>query len=231
MKHFFDTRLVKRILLASVPALCLAGAAQAASISYYLDQSDNVALPDGNNYLKVTIADGVDGAIDFTITPEAALLAQTGGHFGIRAFAFSSNAGFFLDDTHIVGLPASYIVRTPVGVRAMDGFGKLETKVRLLGPGAWNSDLTFSIVGVAGDIPSDYVENSLLPALEGQVPFAARIEYLLDTPYCTEDMMWCTDYGLAYVGGGSPVPVPAAAWMFLTGFAGLAARARRRMAA
>lgn len=233
MKLQLDIRLtLKGIALSAMSALCLAGPAQAATISYYLDQSNNAALPDGNNYLKVTIADGVDGSIDFTVEAQPALLAQTGGHFGIRAFAFNTSYAQFLTDAEIVGLPAPYIVRDPVGLRQMDGFGKFETQVRYLGDGsaAWNAPLTFSIVGVNGDTPYDYVELSSGPAAEGYVPFAARVQYLLDTPNCSpsETCPWCDPYGLAYVGGGTEVPLPAAAWMFLSGFAGLAARARRR---
>lgn len=236
MKLHLDARLaLKGFTISAVSALCLAGPVQAATISYYLDQSNVAALPDGNDYLKVTIADGVDGAIDFTVEAQPALLAQTGGHFGIRAFAFNTSYAQALDDSNIVGLPAPYIVRTPVGLRQMDGFGKFEAKVRFVGDGsaAWNAPLTFSIVGVNGDTPSDYVELSSGLAPEGFAPFAARVQYLLDTPNCSPDpnCPWCDPYGLAFVGGGSEVPLPAAAWMFLSGLAGLAARARRRASA
>lgn len=229
MKLHFDARLtLKSLALSALSALCLAGPAQAATIAYYLDQSDNAALPDGNNYLKVTIADGVDGAIDFTVEAQPALLAQTGGYFGLRAFAFNTSYAQFLTDAEIVGLPAGFIVRDPAGLRQMNGFGKFETVVRLLGPGALNTPLTFSIVGVNGDTPSDYVELSSGTAFIGHVPFAARVQYLLESSNCTERPDLCKPYDLAFVGGGTEVPLPAAAWMFLSGFAGLAARARRR---
>lgn len=233
MKLHLDTwTTVKGFAFSAAAALCLTGPAQAASISYYLDQSDVMALPDGNNYLKVTIADGVDGAIDFTVEAQPALLAQTGGHFGIRAFAFNTSHAQFLTDAEIVDLPPSFIVRSPPGLRQMDGFGKFDTKVRFVGPGeaAWNSPLTFSIVGVTGDTPYDYVELSSQAAAEGNTFFAARVQYLLDTPVCyPPNDHWCDPHGLAYVGGSTEVPLPAAAWMFLSGFAGLAARARRRV--
>ena len=52
--------------------LSFASSSQAASISYFLDQSDKLA--DGTNYLQVTISDGANGAIDFTVTALQPLL-------------------------------------------------------------------------------------------------------------------------------------------------------------
>ena len=57
-------------MVASLGVLML-NASFAASVSYVLDQSG--ALPDGNDYVKVTIADGLDGAIDFTVEVLSAL--------------------------------------------------------------------------------------------------------------------------------------------------------------
>ncbi len=55
-------------------ALNVAGAANAASISYYLDQSNTEgSWPDNVNYLQVTIFDSIanPGDIEFLVTPLA----------------------------------------------------------------------------------------------------------------------------------------------------------------
>ena len=54
-----------RVAAVLASGLLAAGTSQAASISYYLDQSN--VLADGTNWLQVTIADGAEGSVDFTV--------------------------------------------------------------------------------------------------------------------------------------------------------------------
>src|SRR5690606_1365996 len=89
------------LLPAAVLAALLSAPVQAASVSYFLDQSN--ALPDGTDYLQVTIADGVAGAIDFTIDTLAPLADIAGSNFGIQTFGF--NIGDFgLDSSNLANL-------------------------------------------------------------------------------------------------------------------------------
>lgn len=56
----------------------------AATMSYYMDQSNSLA--DGQNYLKVTLADSTTtaGALDVTVETLAALNNAAGVNFGTR---------------------------------------------------------------------------------------------------------------------------------------------------
>src|SRR5690606_30227476 len=93
--HNFTTGIQVKVMLnkarmaaLSLVALLATAPAQAASVSYYLDQSD--VLPDGTNWLQVTISDGIDGAVDFTVQilqPLKDLIANC--DIGITKFAFN----------------------------------------------------------------------------------------------------------------------------------------------
>ena len=92
-----DNREMKKILILAALPLALAGLqANAATISYYLDQSN--ALPDGINYAQVTISDGVEGNIDFTVDVLTSAFTVTGSNFGMQNFSFNH------DDSLTVGI-------------------------------------------------------------------------------------------------------------------------------
>lgn len=206
-------------------SLAFATSAQAAtSLSYYLDQSNELA--DGINYMQVTIADGADGAIDFTVTPLQPLLDLAGDKFEIRRFAFNFDKEVDVDKDNIVGLPDQWGAR---GTRRMDGFGRFDLSVSGSGP-AHITSLSFSIVGVDGDTPENYVDFSRNPGDEGAAYFAARIRGLWENGPCDDKDDKCRNHPInnAFIAGSTAVPLPATAWMFLTGMAGVALRARRR---
>jgi hypothetical protein len=207
-------------------ALLATAPAHAASLSFFINQSNVSGLPDGENYLQVTIADGADGAIDFEIEPLRALLDRATDRFDIRAFAFNIADGFSLSAANIVAIPDSFRAR---GTSRMDGFGRFEMTLFATGPERPRS-LSFSIVGIEGDTPLSYVELSSGNAGQGNVPFAARVRNLFELTDCDPDRK-CTPNAIpsAFVGGGDPVPLPATAWFLLTGIAAVAARARRRL--
>jgi len=150
--------------------LLVAGApAHAASVTYVLDQSN--VLPDGVGYLQVQVADGSDGAIDFTVQVLNSLSDMAAGNFGIQAFAFNVIANGYADAGSISNLPDGW--RAFDGKR-MDGFGQFD--VRLQGRGnARLETLTFSITGVDGDTPQDYTIYSTGSAAEGHQFFAAKV--------------------------------------------------------
>jgi hypothetical protein len=218
---------IARRIVASIAgslAALLAAVAPAQAASYYLDRSN--ILDDGVNYLQVTITDGADGAIDFTVTPLQALLDLAGDKFEIRRFTFDIISDFEIGEDNVVGLPDQWKAR---GTRRMDGFGRFELSVNGTGPNHVTS-LAFSIVGIDGDTPETYIELSRDPAREGTALFAARVRGVFDGRPCEDKHENCRARPInnAVIAGGSEVPLPATAWMLLTGLAGAAIRARRR---
>lgn len=215
-RQSFISRALARTLAPLALALSFATPAQAASVSYFLDQSNVFA--DGVNYLQVTIADGADGAIDFTVEALAPLLSIAGSNFGIQGFAFNVGSGSDATNLDVTNLPAGW--RTRADFR-MASFGVFDIKVN--GGGASRlSSFSFSINGIEGDTPEDYLALSTRRAADGNQFFAAKVGGFL----CQEGAKKCFSSG--YFGGSTAVPLPAAAWLFLTGMAGVAIRARRR---
>ncbi len=153
--------------------------AQAASVSYYLDQSN--ALPDGANYLQVDIADGAGGAIDFTVQVLSPLSDIATSKFGIRSFALNVVPGGSAEAMNISGLPTGWFASDSV---KMDGFGRFDIRLQ-----AWKGKvavptLTFSITGIDGDRPEDYAIFSTGNAPGDHQFFAAKVggfEYCEDS--------------------------------------------------
>src|SRR3989344_5797121 len=141
-------------ILMLVTALTPLAPAQAASVSFLLDQSNK--LPDGTDYLdylKVTIDDqGALGAINFTVETLDELSARACKKFGILSFGFN---GAELDKENIFGLPDGWKFKND---KKMDGFGKFENV--LIGK-KWDRQdpLTFSIVGIDSDSISSYASS------------------------------------------------------------------------
>jgi hypothetical protein len=79
-KHL--TTLFFSLLLAA-----LSCSVHAATVSFALDQSN--ALPDGVDYLVVTISDDVEGQLDFWVDAQSPLTDIAGENFGIQKFTFS----------------------------------------------------------------------------------------------------------------------------------------------
>lgn len=253
-------------------ALVLSASAQAASLSFYLDQSN--VLADGSNYLRVDVADGADGAIDFTVQVLGPLTGIAASNFGIQSFAFNVAPGGDAEAMDISGLPTGW---RAVNGRRMDGFGRFDIKLRGKG-NARMETLTFSITGIDGDSPGDYAIFSTGKSPQGHEFFAAHVAgfesgdcdsggcgswddeengmqpsfALQTTPGKGDhkvdwsgfwhrdwrhhmDRYWDGDWlqdciTSGFFGGSTAVPLPGAAWLFLTGAAGILARARRRRA-
>ncbi|MEK7414913.1 MAG: VPLPA-CTERM sorting domain-containing protein, partial [Planctomycetota bacterium] len=210
----------KAVTLSSVAttaamALMLAGPANAASVSYFLDQSNH--LPDGTNYLKVTIDDqGLAGVINFTLDQFDTLSDLSKCKLGIVRFGFNGDE---LDKSNIVGLPDGWKLKNEKNIA---GFGRYENV--LFGKPLTDS-LTFSIVGVDGDSIYSYAESH--DGGKGLF-FSALVNGTCK--HCGEH-----DHRRSRSGtfGGStldaaPVPLPAAAWMFGSGLLGLIGVARRK---
>lgn len=250
-------------LAPAIAALALASPVQAASVSYFLDQSN--ALDDGTPYLQVTIADGLDGAIDFTVEVLGALSGSAGPNFGIQNFGFNIAPGGFAEAANVSSLPDDWRARD---FKRLDGFGFFSVVVSGTGNARLDT-LSFSITGVEGDTPFDYAILSSGNVSEGHQFFAAHVAGFVveDCDWSDDDDMYkdlgppefvlqgkgivpppfangdfppglgkdddcdhgdCRYIKSAFFGGSTAVPLPASAWFFLTGLAGLAARARRR---
>lgn len=197
------------LMLIAVPA-------HAASVSFFLDQSNT--LPDGANYLSVTL-DEITGGVNVLVKTLDPLNSIAGKHLGIRKFAFGLSNDVFEE---ITDLPDGWYVKHN---RRMNDFGRFEFKLEGKG---WprREELSFTVGGVSlGDFDS---------------LFAAKVAGF---EWCREDE-WRNRCGgkdrvtkKAYFAGSltelpppSPgaVPVPAAVWLFGSGLAGLLGLASRQ---
>ncbi|MEZ5562076.1 MAG: VPLPA-CTERM sorting domain-containing protein [Gammaproteobacteria bacterium] len=200
-------------LMLAAGLLLAAGSANAASASWYLDQSNTEGTwADGVNYLLVTISDSLSnpGDIEFLVTPLATLTSSAGSNFGIQRFGFNTTgAGNALTAANIID-PAGW--STSSG--NLDGFGSFEVSEDGNGNNRQNP-LFFRITGIAGDTIYDYAVNGPGGA-QGTYFFAAHVAGMTVGP------------GSAYFGGSTVVPVPAAVWLFgsALGLMGFARRQR-----
>lgn len=190
-----------RLALATL-SLFAAGVSNAASISYYLDQSNTEgSWPDNVNYLQVTIFDSISnpGDIEFLVTPLATLTISAGSNFGIQKFGFNSTQT----------LTGANIIVNPVGSWTtgsgnLDGFGTYEISEDGTGSDRRNP-LSFRITGISGDVLSDYAVAGPGGA-QGTYFFAAHVAGMDNPPV--------SGASSAFFGGNAVVPVPAAAWLF-----------------
>jgi hypothetical protein len=203
---------------------------QAASVSFVLDQSNaESAFPDGTPYLQVMIADGTAGAIDFTVSILGPVLNVAGPNFGLQSFGFNTTgAADAVTAANITALPAGWNVSINKG---QDGFGKFEFVVGDAPGGGIvriTPTLTFSITGINGDTIYDYVALSTGTVTQGHVYFAGHVAGFAGVNTLLPPS--------TFFGGSSDpaqvVPVPAAAWMLLSGLGvlgGVRARAARQV--
>jgi hypothetical protein len=205
----------KLVKLSALPLVFATAQASAATISYYLDQSND--LPDGINYAQVTISDGIGGDIDFSVDViESAFSISPGANFGMQTFSFNYDTALTISDSNIQDIdPSSWTISQDAS--AGGDFGKFE--FQLSGTGSSRTSLlSFSITGVSSDTVYDYAIGSTLNPSSGQF-FAAHIAGFDET------------YGVtsAQFAGSTSVPVPAAIWLFGSGLMGLIAVGRKKV--
>lgn len=198
---------------------------QAASVSFYLDQSSG--LPDGVNYLQVTIADGVDGAVDFTVTTLQPLLDIAGSNFGIEKFAFNVAGDLGTGRDNVTALPAGWLT----GQNGLvSGFGTYDLIVDIQGSSP-RDPLTFSVTGIDLDTILSYVDLSSGDSPQGPSFFSAYVGGFSFGDCGDNERSSKNCYTGAFFGGAQTVPAPPAIWLLGTAVAGLVARRIRRKAA
>ncbi len=198
----------------SVIAAMSSAPAHALSVSYYLDQSNINAAPylDGQNFLQVTISDNVNGDIDFLVQALAPLSSNAGTNYGIDSFGF--NTALVISSANIVA-PTGWTLKT---TKNQDGFGNFTDIADATGQDRADP-LMFSITGISGDTPMDYVNFSTGNPAEGSVYFAAHVAGL------------STQTTSGYFGGSAlaPVPEPETYAMLLAGLGLVGFAARRKL--
>lgn len=188
--------------------------ANAAVISYFLDLSND--LPDGPNYVQVTISDSeiVAGDIDFAVAVIADAFPEAESKFGMQSFYFNAEDGLNISGDNIDAGSSGWSVRS--NANAGGGFGKFDFSLS----GGGNSRtplLSFSITGVDDDSVLSYAIGSGLTPSSGEF-FAANVAGFSNDPYGVSS---------AKFAGSSLVPVPAALLLFGSSLASLALRRRR----
>jgi len=204
-------------LLAALLSFFAASQANAASISFYLDQSND--LLDGVNYAEVTISDStsVSGDIDFEVELLALAFTVSGMNFGMQDFLFNVDDMVSLQAENIINLSQSEW-KIAQNKNGGGGFGKYDFK--LFGNGRSRTEmLTFSISGITGDTIYSYATGSSLNP-DADEFFSTHIAGfdLVDGVTSAK-----------FAGSTSVVPVPASAWLLISGLLGLITVARRKM--
>jgi hypothetical protein len=179
-----------------------AAPARAASVAYILGDQDT-------NHLQVVIEDGDSGAIEFTVTTLNGARERSGNPGGIQAFFFNG-PGSEISDDNILGVPSDWKFKE--GGQA-GNYGSYDFVLRGNGNSRVDS-LAFSIIGIEGDEPADYVSRD---------PFLAGFVVDLLDPDGGQET--------TFVGVTGVVPLPGAIWFIATAFAAAGLRARRRRAA
>jgi hypothetical protein len=219
------------LMVAALPA-------HAASISFFLDQSNK--LPDGTNYLSVMLTENETGGVDFLVQTLDPLNNLAGSHFGIQMFGFSFADGTWGEISgppyhkdgksyrhgddfgkhktwdEISGLPDHWRVQNN---KRIDGFGKFD--IRLAGEGNARTDsLSFTVNDVSlndfGSLFSAHVAGFEWCMIDNN-----RRNWC-DGKNCTTSALFAGTMPV------SQVPIPAAMWLFGSGLIGLAAVTRRK---
>lgn len=216
-------------LVGMMVGLAVSGSAAASSVSYYMNESNKPSLfPSGSDYLQVTISDAIaDDKIYFTVTPLSDLTSITGSNVKIDKFMFNGSA---LAKSNIDITSAGWKIKNNKSDPHKFGpfsNGLVKKKGMSLLP------LVFSI-----DADSDSVDSYAKPYAGGDTFFAARVGGFKigcngnGSGGEIEGSRKCGRTTRAYFAGSSlvppsAVPVPAAAWLFVSGLLSMVGVSRR----
>ncbi|MHB1514168.1 MAG: PEP-CTERM sorting domain-containing protein [Acidiferrobacteraceae bacterium] len=124
---------LRKLLYGGCVGLLLSGTAQAASVTYALNEN-NAGLP-AMSYGTVQLSDITGGGVTFTVTPEN---LTAGGNFGIQNFGFNSD--LTLNSSNYT-LPTGWTFGTNSN---LDGYGSFDDITSGNGTNR-QSSLTFSV--------------------------------------------------------------------------------------
>jgi hypothetical protein len=197
-------------------ALAISTQANASSVSVFMNLSNNqTVFPDGTNYLEVTVRDGNNGDIDFSLATLGPLhnLVPDWDNFGISAFKFNfGDSGATLAN---LLLPLEWGVSQDDG--GWDDWLEFELFDAFLTGDYLKTTLNFSIFGVDGDTPEDYLP-ACSPGESSCALLIAEVMGLSDNPNFKD--IWPMDPSTAPVRfADSVVPLPPAAWLFISAIA------------
>lgn len=191
--------------------------AWAGTTVYYLDQSNAPsALPDGTDYLKITITSNVAGTATFDVSPIYNF--TQGQNFGLQSFGFNYSGPGSLTSISFSGLASGWGITQGT---AQDGFGKYDFVLGTSGSGRL-SPLDFTVTGLGGDTTDQtlgyFAKLSTGAGSQGNQYFVAHLSGF--TAGSTSS---------TYFAGTTlaPAPEPATYGMLLGGLALLGFKARR----
>lgn len=169
-----------------------------------------------DSYFSVDIMDSaaVEGALDFSVR----LLEEFsfGGNFGLQAFGFNVDPAM---ETEVTDNGSVVLSSTPLELSNLPDGWSVKTDKQMGGQGVFDIQLS-----TTGDNRTDELAFTLMGAGQDQIgdEFAARVAGY---------------FGMGHGKGGDngngveppqAVPLPAAAWLFISGILGLMGAARRR---
>jgi hypothetical protein len=228
--------LPSKLLWAAALSIALAGSAEAATFTYTLDQvsaNGSGALgADGVPYVSVTVSDDVaNNEIDFSFALLGNVDAYKGtGQAGIKSVGFNVASAAVSSSGPVGGFGITNIASgfTLPADHTMNGFGTFEVKLDGTGSATRYDPLTFSLSTTnalwSGRTAVDFFALSGGSATQGNVAFSVGVTGITTAGFSG---------GNPFFGGGAaaPVPLPAAAWLLLSGLGAVGAIRRRRIGA
>ena len=218
------------ILVGMVVGLAVSGYASATSISYYMTESNYPRLiPGGSDYMQVTIFDSLaDDKIHFTVALLPDLVNLAGSNVGIDRFSFN---GPVLAQSNIE-VTGWYINNN---MNDSLKYGEFSNRLANFGKGYSPLPLEFSI-----DAESDTVNTYAKPFADGSALFLAHIGGFSigcdesesgfegrEDGNCKFGKITRANLASIQIAPPSAIPVPATAWLFVSGLLGMVGVSRR----